>query len=173
MMRAGISHSAAVAFTALPSQTFDFTVGISPATASEPAGQPAIFSLDVSPTTGSFPNNVSFSCSKLPALTTCGFNPSQVGSGSQNSAVTFTLTQPRRSLPPELRFSQSHFLYCPCQDYFCCSDEGCEVKSCGADSHSWRSFLPSRLSPVAAACKAMVAAEAAAPALLPELTSFR
>jgi hypothetical protein len=87
-----ISHSAAVAFTALPSQTFDFTMGISPATASEPAGQPAIFSLDVSPTTGSFPNNVSFSCSKLPALTTCGFNPSQVGSGSQNSAVTFTLT---------------------------------------------------------------------------------
>jgi hypothetical protein len=67
-------------------------MGISPATTSEPAGQPAIFSLDVSPTTGSFPNNVSFSCSKLPALTTCGFNPSQVGSGSQNSAVTFTLT---------------------------------------------------------------------------------
>lgn len=87
-----ISHSAAVAFTALPSQTFDFTMGISPATASEPAGQPAIFSLDVSPTTGSFPNNVSFSCSKLPALTTCEFNPLQVGSGSQNSAVTFTLT---------------------------------------------------------------------------------
>jgi hypothetical protein len=89
---AGISHSATVAFTALPSQTFDFTMGITPATASEPAGQPAIFSLDVSPTSGSFPSSVSFSCSKLPALTACGFNPLQVGSGSQNSAVTFTLT---------------------------------------------------------------------------------
>jgi hypothetical protein len=88
---AKITHSVLVAFTAIPSQTFDFTMGITPGSASEPAGQPAIFSLDVSPTNGSFPNNVSFSCSKLPALTTCGFNPPQVGSGSENSAVTFTL----------------------------------------------------------------------------------
>jgi len=86
-----VTHSEAVTFTAMPSQTFDFTMGITPATASVPAGQPSIFSLVVSPTTGSFPNNVSFSCSKLPALTTCGFNPTQVGSGSENSAVTFTL----------------------------------------------------------------------------------
>jgi hypothetical protein len=88
---AAISHSVPVTFSATPSQTFDFTMGITPASASEPAGQPAIFSLDVSPTSGSFPKNVSFSCSKLPALTTCGFNPPQVGSGSENSAVTFTL----------------------------------------------------------------------------------
>ena len=86
-----ITHSVPVTFSATPSQTFDFTIGITPASASEPAGQPAIFSLDVSPTNGSFPKNVSFSCSKLPALTTCAFNPPQVGSGSENSAVTFTL----------------------------------------------------------------------------------
>ena len=89
---AAITHSAAVTFTATPSQTFDFTMGITPGSASEPAGQPAIFSLDVSPASGSFPSNVSFSCSKLPALTTCGFSPPQVGSGSENSAVTFTLS---------------------------------------------------------------------------------
>jgi hypothetical protein len=89
---ATITHSFPVTFTATPSQTFDFTMGITPGSASEPAGQPAIFSLDVSPTGGSFPGNVSFSCSKLPALTTCGFNPPQVGSGSENSAVTFTLS---------------------------------------------------------------------------------
>ncbi|MGH9516489.1 MAG: hypothetical protein ACRD3P_12530 [Terriglobales bacterium] len=88
---AAIAHTAPVTFTVLPSQTFDFTMGISPPTASEPAGQPAVFSLDVSPTTGSFPNNVTFACSKLPALTTCGFNPTQVGAGSENSAVTFTI----------------------------------------------------------------------------------
>jgi hypothetical protein len=87
-----ITNSFPVTFTATPSQTFDFTMGITPGSASEPAGQPAIFSLDVSPTGGSFPGNVSFSCSKLPALTTCGFNPPQVGSGSENSAVTFTLS---------------------------------------------------------------------------------
>jgi hypothetical protein len=88
---AAMAHSVPVAFTATPNQTFDFTMGITPGSASEPAGQPAIFSLDVSPTTGSFPNNLSFACSKLPALTTCGFNPIQVGAGSETSAVTFTL----------------------------------------------------------------------------------
>jgi hypothetical protein len=86
-----ITHSAPVNFSAMPSQNFDFTMGITPQSTSIPAGQPAIFSLVVNPTTGSFPNNVSFSCSKLPALATCSFNPTQVGSGSENSAVTFTL----------------------------------------------------------------------------------
>jgi hypothetical protein len=88
---AAITHSAAVTFTAMPNQNFDFTMGITPASASVPVGQPTIFTLNVNPTTGSFPNNVSFSCSKLPALATCGFNPTQVGSGSENSDVTFTL----------------------------------------------------------------------------------
>jgi hypothetical protein len=88
---AAISHSVPVTFTATPSQSFDFTMGITPGSTSQPAGQPAIFSLVVDPTNGSFPNNVSFSCSKLPALTTCGFNPTQVGAGSEHSAVTFTL----------------------------------------------------------------------------------
>jgi hypothetical protein len=87
---AAITHSAAVNFTAIPNQNFDFTMGITPASASVPAGQPAIFTLNVNPTTGSFPGNVSFVCSKLPALTTCGFNPTQVGAGSENSDVTFT-----------------------------------------------------------------------------------
>src|SRR3954464_1985240 len=86
-----IAHPAAVAFTAMPSQSFDFTMGITPGSASEPAGQPAIFNPGVNPTTGSFPKNVTFACSKLPALATCSFNPNQVGSGSENSAVSFTL----------------------------------------------------------------------------------
>jgi hypothetical protein len=88
---AAITHSAAVTFTATANQNFDFTMGITPASASVPVGQPTIFTVNVNPTTGSFPNNVSFSCSKLPALTTCGFNPSQVGAGSENSDVTFTI----------------------------------------------------------------------------------
>jgi hypothetical protein len=88
---AAISHSGAVTFTAIPSQNFDFTMGITPASASVPVGRPTIFTLNVNSTTGSFPGNVSFACSKLPALTTCGFNPTQVGSGSENSDVTLTL----------------------------------------------------------------------------------
>ena len=88
---AATTHSAAVTFTALPNQNFDFTISITPASASVPVGQPTIFTVNVNPTTGSFPGNVTFACSKLPALTTCGFNPTQVGAGSENSDVTFTL----------------------------------------------------------------------------------
>ncbi len=48
--------------------------------------------MDVSPTTGTFPGNVGFSCSTLPALTTCAFNPTQVQSGSGDSVVTLTIS---------------------------------------------------------------------------------
>lgn len=90
---AAISHSAAVNFTALPVQTFDFTLSATPPSVTVSAGkQPALYSLDVSPNTGSFPISVTFGCSKLPALTTCAFNPPQVGSGSGDSVVTLTIT---------------------------------------------------------------------------------
>jgi len=88
---AAIAHSAAVNFAAMPSKSFDYTIGATPSSASVAAGQSSLFSLDVSPTTGAFPNNVNFSCSGLPALTTCGFNPSQLSSGSGASIVTMTL----------------------------------------------------------------------------------
>ena len=66
-----LTHSAPVTFTALPNQNFDFTiVTVPPTSASVPAGQAASFSIDVTPTTGTFPSDVTFSCSKLPALTT-------------------------------------------------------------------------------------------------------
>ena len=90
---AAIAHSAAVNFTALPVQTFDFTLSATPSSVTVSAGkQPALYSLDVSPNTGSFPSGVTFSCSRLPALTTCAFNPTQVGSGSGDSVVTLTIT---------------------------------------------------------------------------------
>lgn len=88
---AATTNSTPVTFTALPNQTFDFTIGITPTNASVPAGQPASFNIDVNPTTGSFPNNVTFSCSKLPALTTCTFNPAQVGSGSGDSVIVLAM----------------------------------------------------------------------------------
>jgi hypothetical protein len=72
-----ITKSTPVTFTALSNQNFDFTIGITPPNASIPAGQPAVFNIDVNPTTGSFPSNVTVSCSKLPALTTCTFNPAR------------------------------------------------------------------------------------------------
>jgi hypothetical protein len=87
-----VAHSASLTLTVLPSQSFDFGMGITPASASVPVGQSTTYTLDVNPTTGSFPNNVTFSCSNLPSLSTCSFNPSQVGAGSGNSAVALTVT---------------------------------------------------------------------------------
>lgn len=87
-----VTHSVPVTFTATPSQTFDFTFGIAPNSASASVGQTTTFNLDVNPTIGSFPNSVTFACSKLPALVTCNFNPAQVSAGSQDSPVTFTIS---------------------------------------------------------------------------------
>jgi hypothetical protein len=55
-----------------------------------PSGQTATYSLDVAPTSGTFPSNVTFSCVGAPALTTCAFNPSQLAPGSGDSVITVT-----------------------------------------------------------------------------------
>jgi hypothetical protein len=108
-----ITQSTPVTFIALPSQDFDFTIAVIPPTsASIPAGQSASFSIDVNPTTGTFPNDVSFSCSKLPALTTCAFNPAQVRSGSRDSPVTLTI-QTTAAIPKatNVAFSMITFMF--------------------------------------------------------------
>jgi hypothetical protein len=86
------THSFPVSFNVLPSQSFDFTLSASPSSKSIAVGQSAIYSLDISPTTGVFPSNVGLSCSNLPPLTTCGFNPTQISSGSGDSVVTVTMS---------------------------------------------------------------------------------
>jgi hypothetical protein len=89
---AAIAHSTAVNFTAMPSQNSDFTMTLTPTIAAVAAGQSTIFSLDIAPTTGTFPNNVTLSCSALPALTTCAFNPVQIDSGSGDSVITLSIS---------------------------------------------------------------------------------
>lgn len=89
---AATSHSIPVNFSALPQQSFDFTLSVTPSSVSVPAGQSATYTLDVSPNTGTFPSAVTFSCSKPPALTTCSFNPTQVASGSGDSVLTITIS---------------------------------------------------------------------------------
>jgi hypothetical protein len=87
-----ITHSQPVNFTALPSQTFDFTLGTTPSAVTVVVGNPALYSLDASPTPGTFPSAVTFRCSTLPALTTCAFNPAQVAMGNGDSVVTLTVS---------------------------------------------------------------------------------
>jgi hypothetical protein len=86
-----ITHPTAVNLSVLPVQTFDFTLSATPSNVSVTAGSPALYSLDVSPTPGTFPSVVTFTCSTPAALTTCTFSPTQVPSGSGDSVVTMTV----------------------------------------------------------------------------------
>jgi sugar lactone lactonase YvrE len=66
-----------------------FTLTLSPPNMTMAAGQSGKFDLKVTPQ-GSFTSPISFSCSGLPALASCSFNPATVTPGA--STVTTTLT---------------------------------------------------------------------------------
>lgn len=64
------------------------------------SGQPAQFTFNISPTNGSFNNNVSFSCSGVPALSSCSFSPSSMVPGSITKSIEMNVstTPPTASL---------------------------------------------------------------------------
>jgi hypothetical protein len=90
------SHSFLLAFTSTGSGSgsgFAFTIIANPDFESVPAGQPAIYDLDVAPTGGKFPNNVTLAFSgNCPPLSTCALSSTQVSKGSGDTHVTFTIT---------------------------------------------------------------------------------
>jgi hypothetical protein len=89
-------HSFPVSFTATGSgsgPSFAFTLTPNPGIESLPAGQPAIFDLDVAPSGGTFPNNVLLAYSNnCPPLSTCSLSSTQVSKGSGDTHATFTIT---------------------------------------------------------------------------------
>ncbi len=78
------------------SGTHGFSFMLTPASSiqSLPAGQPAIYILDVVPSGGAFPANAVLAySSNCPPLSTCSLSPAQVSKGSsQKTQVTFTIT---------------------------------------------------------------------------------
>jgi hypothetical protein len=91
-----IVHSILVAFTSTggtSGPTSGFSITPNPGTQSVPAGQPAIYDLDVAPAAGTFPNNVTLSSSNnCPPLSTCTLSSTQITKGSGETHVTFTIT---------------------------------------------------------------------------------
>ena len=71
----------------------DFSVSVSPATATISSGGTATSTLTISPL-NNFAGSVSLTCSSLPALSNCTFSPNQVtpGAHSANSTLTITTT---------------------------------------------------------------------------------
>jgi hypothetical protein len=74
------------------------------------AGQPAQFTFNISPTNGSFNNSVSFSCSGMPALSSCSFSPSSMVPGSITKSIEMNIstTSPTASLQSALNRRPLH-----------------------------------------------------------------
>jgi len=91
------AHSFLAAFTSTGSGVgsgFSFTIAPPSSLQSLPAGQPAIYDLDVVPSGGSFPSIVDLAFSDdCPPLSTCMLSPTQVSKGSSGKTqITFTIT---------------------------------------------------------------------------------
>jgi hypothetical protein len=78
-----------------------FTVVPNPSSATVTAGQSAMFTLTATPQ-GSFTSPISFSCSGLPALAGCTFNPTSVtpNGSTVTTMLTITTAAPTTSLAP-------------------------------------------------------------------------
>jgi Cep192 domain 4 len=76
----------------------DFSLSVSPSSATVTAGQSATFTLTVTPA-GGFNLPVTFTCSDLPAAASCSFLPNPVTpDGTNASAVTTTVSTTARAL---------------------------------------------------------------------------
>lgn len=93
----GTSNSSTASFTA-----GGYTVNISPPSRTVPAGLPAVYAVNLSPT-GAFPANVTLSCSALPIGAGCSFTSNTVafsgGTGSASVGLNLTTTaQPETTI---------------------------------------------------------------------------
>ncbi len=70
---------------------FNFSIANTSGPQTVTSGQTATYNLNVAPSSGTFPNPVTFLCSNLPALATCSFNPSQVPAGSGTTSAALTI----------------------------------------------------------------------------------
>jgi DNA-binding beta-propeller fold protein YncE len=73
-----------------------FTVATTPSSATVAAGQSGTFTLTVTPQ-GSFTTAISFSCSGLPSLAGCTFNPASVTPNASTLTSTVTITTAART----------------------------------------------------------------------------
>jgi hypothetical protein len=78
----------------------DFTVAVSPSSASVTGGQSATYTVTVAPDGGSFGESVSLACSGLPTGGSCSFSPSAVtlGASAETSTLTVSTSSAARTL---------------------------------------------------------------------------
>jgi hypothetical protein len=82
------THSVPVSLTVNADFSFSNTSGSQTVL----AGQTAVYDLDFTPVgAATFPNAITYSCSGLPALTSCSFAPPQISAGSGATVVTLSI----------------------------------------------------------------------------------
>jgi hypothetical protein len=69
----------------------DFTVNVSPQSATMRAGQTATFTITVNPVNG-LNSSITFACSGLPAASSCNFSPASLTPGGSPVSTTLTIT---------------------------------------------------------------------------------
>jgi len=85
-----LSVSSVVSISVLPVPP-DFGIAVSPSSATVPAGQFVNYGLTLTPLNG-FNSTINFSCSGLPALASCTFNPATVTlNGTQSASTTLSI----------------------------------------------------------------------------------
>jgi hypothetical protein len=90
-----IQHTSQVTFVSTNGSHSSFTFTIEPASSlqSLPAGQPAVYNLELLTSGGKFPSNAALAyTNNCPPLSTCALSLSQVSKGSGNTRLTFTIT---------------------------------------------------------------------------------
>ena len=82
----------------------DFTIDTSPQSASVKAGQSATFNITINPV-GDLASTVGFSCTGLPAASSCSFSPASLTPGINpvSTTLTLTTTAPAVAVPLGLR----------------------------------------------------------------------
>jgi hypothetical protein len=95
--------------TSVPS---DFTIGATPQSATLRAGQSATFNITVNPV-GDFSSTVGFSCSGLPAASSCTFSPASItpNGGVASTTLTVTTTAPQSAVVPVARLRPGAFVW--------------------------------------------------------------
>ncbi|HEX6501936.1 MAG TPA: hypothetical protein VF011_01725 [Terriglobales bacterium] len=89
-----VTHTVQIIFNSI-----DFSVSATPGSQTIQPGQTANFVLHVVPVGGNFLANVSFSCTGLPALAACAFNPASIASGSGATDIALAITTTGPNLP--------------------------------------------------------------------------
>ena len=80
----------------------DFSIAVSPTSASALRGADATYAVTASPAASSFGNPVSLSCTGLPTGATCAFGPADVTPGSSGATSTLTVSTTAPSTPTGL-----------------------------------------------------------------------